>query len=127
MSGKTSWKDVHGETIVDFENSAFEQNVLDYLVALAKKNGLNLSEDELLYSPVTIGFLSSGYYDPGVYSGPWEDSYPEEGDDERIMESVSISIECRDEYKEIHVEDKKIAEIIFTHYFEDVEAVELED
>jgi hypothetical protein len=122
MGKSYSWNNVYGEITVDFENSSFEQNVLDYLVSLAKKNDLTVSEDGLLYSPVTIGFLSSGHYDPGKYYGPWEDSYPEEESDEREMESVSIWIDD----KEIDIGDKKIAEIIFSQHSEQIQEVELE-
>jgi len=119
---KNSWSNVYGEITVDFENSSFEQNVLDHLVSLAKKNDMVVSEDDLLYSPVTIGFLSTGYYDSGKYYGPWEDSYPEEESDEREMESVSIWIKD----KEVDIDDKAIAEIIFDHHSKQIQEVELE-
>ena len=32
-----------------------------------------------------INFLSTGYYDPGVRSGPPEKCYPPEGEDERVF------------------------------------------
>ena len=45
---------------------------------------------------LVIEFRSSGYYDPGVLSGPPEKCYPPEGDDEREMESVTLIHESGD-------------------------------
>jgi hypothetical protein len=39
---------------------------------------------------LVIDFTSTGYYDPGVRSGPVESCYPPEGDDERKVEAVYI-------------------------------------
>ncbi len=40
---------------------------------------------------VEVNFSSSGYYDPGVCSGPPERCYPPEGSDERTIDSVDIT------------------------------------
>ena len=37
---------------------------------------------------LTIHFLSSGYYDSGCTSGPPENCYPPEGEDERILDWI---------------------------------------
>lgn len=66
---------------------------------------------------MTIHFLSSGYYDPGVTWGPMEGSYPPEGEDERVLDRIEIDgIEL----------PKEIAEKIFEKYQEQVDAVEME-
>ena len=41
-------------------------------------------------SDLAIEFSSSGYYDPGVCSGPVERCYPPEGIDERTLDCVTL-------------------------------------
>jgi hypothetical protein len=41
---------------------------------------------------LVIHFRSSGYYDPGVISGPPERCYPPEGDDERTLDYAELEI-----------------------------------
>jgi hypothetical protein len=67
--------------------------------------------------PMVIEFLSSGYYDPGNNCGPMDGSYPPEGEDERVLDCITIDgIEL----------PKEIAEKLFDKYQEAVDAVEME-
>jgi hypothetical protein len=49
-----------------------------------------------IYGEITIGFLSSGYYDPGKINGLPENCYPPEGEDERLIDEVRINIGNRE-------------------------------
>lgn len=41
---------------------------------------------------IEIEFTSSGYYQPAKLIGPPENCYPEEGEDERQVDSITITI-----------------------------------
>jgi len=71
---------------------------------------------------LTIDARSSGYYDPGVLSGPPERCYPPEGDDERIVEGASIT--CGDRRIEL---SKEAAEKLFEMYETEIMECELPD
>ncbi|HUS38944.1 MAG TPA: hypothetical protein VMX74_05815 [Pirellulales bacterium] len=49
-----------------------------------KRTWNNVPGELLTEVNLVLPFLSSGYSDPGVLSGPPENCYPPEGDDERL-------------------------------------------
>ena len=81
------WNNVCDSISKEFEIK--EGKVFDlYGKEIPALNGIKLPE----YGEIIIGFSSSGYSDPGICSGPVERCYPPEGDEERTMEEVYISI-----------------------------------
>lgn len=118
---KRSWKNLEGTFAVEIQLLAnletgghhvqdidgFRELPADLVSYFVGTNDLEL----------VITFLSSGYYDPGIYSGPMDGSYPAEGDDERVLDSVVIGD------REL---PKDLAEKIFDLYQEEIDAVEIE-
>ena len=68
-----------------------------------------------------IDFLSSGSYDTGKISGPPEDCYPPESEDERTPETLTLKGGGR-----VVVLGGKVADAMFDHFKHRVEAVELD-
>jgi hypothetical protein len=61
-----------------------------------------------------VEFTSSGYYDPGVTSGPVDRCYPPEGDDEREIESMQLEgEELPSEVVDILQEEEAIFQAVF--------------
>ena len=56
---------------------------------MKKREWRNVSGELLTEVPLVLPFLSSGYSDPGVCSGPVERCYPPEGDDERLPDGCA--------------------------------------
>jgi len=74
----SSWKNVRGKLHTDISELSVEcQDLISGLV----------SEQDC---ELTIEFLASGYYTPAKISGPPENCYPEEFDEERIFDRASI-------------------------------------
>ena len=59
------------------------------LIRIAPDSSLGFDEKEICWIELEIEGTSSGYYDPGCISGPPENWYPEESDDERLITSVN--------------------------------------
>jgi len=69
---------------------------------------------------VIIHFRSKGYYDPGKTSGPPERCYPPEGDDERTLDHVEITLMLPNG-KEIKLRaTEKTAQALFDAYKEEI-------
>lgn len=62
--------------------------VAKYLINYYEANGNVLEEAEL-----DIKYSITGYYNPGKTSGPPEDCYPPEGDEERNVDSASLLLD----------------------------------
>lgn len=71
---------------------------------------------------VEIEFSSSGYFAPGKLSGPPENCYPDEGEDERTLESLTVT-----DGKNAVTLEGDVAEALFDHFYPEVEAVEVDD
>jgi hypothetical protein len=69
---------------------------------------------------IEVKFTSSGYEDEGVYSGPWEFSYPAEGSDEREMICVELYVNNQD----IDLTEEMQSEI-FELFYDEVKQKEL--
>lgn len=65
---------------------AFQQDILRQLRTITPEQLAGS------YLDITLDFESSGYRDPGVLSGPIEQSYPPEGDDERVVTGGTLDI-----------------------------------
>jgi len=114
-----SWKDVPGSLYVEILTAEWPKNITEEIAKVAKKNEI----DEIEGMEIEIVFLSSGYHDEGKYYGPWEDSYPEEYEDERTLEYADL---LADEQTRI-VLNKELAEQIFEYKYEEVKEVEISD
>ena len=80
---------------------------------------------------VEINFLSTGYYAPAKLYGPPEKCYPEEGDDERVLDDIVVSPAHENSMTGYNEKmGKKIpqpaADTIFDLYMDDITEVELE-
>jgi hypothetical protein len=71
---------------------------------------------------IDIAFLASGYYSRGRVSGPPEDCYPDEGEEERVRDG-GIKVTVGD--AEVVLEGKA-ADELFDHFSEEVDEVELD-
>jgi hypothetical protein len=71
---------------------------------------------------LTISFLSSGYYDPGVLHNAPEDCRPPTQDDERLMDKVELT----DSYRKQIDLSPSVQEELFEHFEHTVQDVELE-
>ena len=77
----------------------------------------NVRGQLVVYPEIVITFRSSGYRDPGVRGGAPENSYPPEGSDERVVEIVTV---------EGNAVDSELAQALFEHFADDINAVEIE-
>lgn len=121
---RREWRDVRGQ--FTREIGVCGTDVLDLLtdkpITVLAGSYPDLAEDELY--EIVIDFFSSGYYDSGsMYGGRDRLGWPPEGDDERVMESVSIFRAGNEEIKL----DKKVQEELFDLYFNDINEVELDE
>lgn len=69
----------NGNTAFDFEIERFYNEkglIVDEL----------FSQDNLTCKLITLQVDGSSYFEPGIYYGPWEDSYPDQG--ETLIESI---------------------------------------
>jgi hypothetical protein len=120
MGKSYRWADVAGQFVTELYArdgelyDAYSDKNLDVQIEAALEHGESYE--------LTIEFRSSGYYDPGVLSGPPEKCYPPEGDDDREMEGVALSAENNKEVELTHAEQEEMFEI----YRGGIEDVELE-
>ena len=68
-----------GSTKLDFEIERFKDKESGELLIDDKSDQ---EEFECEYQLITLKVEGSSYFQPGKYTGPWEDSYPDEGDTE---------------------------------------------
>ena len=71
---------------------------------------------------LVIEFESDGYYDAGRVSGPPEDCYPPEGDDERTLSEAYLSISPKEQI-ELPVE---VQQELFDYFYEEIKEVEID-
>jgi hypothetical protein len=84
------------------------------------------SEDEETFEFV-VSFTSSGYYDPGRVSGPPEDCYPPEGDDEREMSGVKVVwMGISGESRKLDLSESE-AQDVFDHFITEIGEVEIDE
>ena len=118
-----SWADVAGQFVTELYArdgdlyDAYSDKKMDVLIEDLMGNVKDGDSYEL-----TIDFRSSGYYDPGVLSGPPEKCYPPGGAEDREMEVMTLSTGNNKEVKLRHDEMREMFEI----YRDGVEDVELE-
>jgi len=86
------WSHVKGSTYVTIDWDELEDELKLLLIDAVCETG-HIEFDpkkELDEAELGLFFLSSGYDDPGKYSGPPEDCYPACSDEERVMDSVEL-------------------------------------
>jgi len=108
-----SWKNVGIIVYLDNEVEVLGQELVDKLIKFAEESGNKRWCEDW---PIILNVKSSGYYDEGKYTGPWEDSYPEEGDDEREFVSMTFDM-CDGKGTEIEVPNA-LGEEVFEKVFE---------
>ena len=81
---KSKWAGVKGSCSIDAD-------ALGEKARFAVAPYRSVDHDGQRFDEVQIHFTSSGYYDPGKYSGWPENCYPEEQSDERLLESAEIT------------------------------------
>lgn len=74
---------------------------------------------------LVIEFESEGYYDPGRLTGPPEDSYPPEGEEERTLVSAYVHSGVRPDT--VVNLDKHVSKQIFDDLYEKIMEVELRE
>jgi len=79
-------------------------------------------EDEFYEVTLEIDFESSGYHDPGVYTALPENCYPEEHDEERSLEKMTLYT-CN--HGEGIVVNEELAERLFDKYYDEVMEVDI--
>ena len=85
-NGKCRWAGIEGTTYVDVDAMGDKARMAVALLRAADPEARACEQLE-------VNFESSGYYDPGKYSGPPENCYPEEGDDERQVTDVTLLLD----------------------------------
>jgi len=85
-NGKCRWAGIEGTTYVDVDAMGDKARMAVALLRAADPEARACEQ-------VEVHFESSGYYDPGKYSGPPENCYPEEGDDERQVTDVTLLLD----------------------------------
>jgi hypothetical protein len=128
----SSWTNVPGTATVDFSwEDMFDEEAenpvelqLLLLEAVLKKYGDVKIDPEKEFSDaqLEIEFTSTGYCDPGKLSGPPEDCYPPEGDDERSLVTIELSTTSYSVIIEGDLADK-----LFAKYASDVDDVEIDE
>lgn len=68
-----------------------------------------------------VNYLSSGYYLEGVYTGPWEKSYPTEYSEEKTIDHVQLFYHDGEKEVEIEVE-RDLQVLLFEDFAEFVDA-----
>jgi hypothetical protein len=133
MYGKTKWSRVSGTFSVelfyyDGKEPVWERQTWDNqnkkYTYVDTEFPMNLrqfySGDDVI--ELVIEFESDGYYDPGRVSGAPEDCYPPEGDDERTLSEVYLSISPKERI-ELPVE---VQQELFDYLYEEIEEVEID-
>lgn len=82
-------------TRIEFENEVILSPELTAKIAAQIGDAVPDEEDKL-YLEFGFEFDFSGYYDPGVCSGPVEHCYPPESDDERLITGVVVAFMDQD-------------------------------
>lgn len=120
MYRKRKWNRVPGDTQIsvywaDDGGWLYEHND-NPLPKLVQQELRNVPHDSDVV--FTIKWLSTGYYDPGISSGPIEKSYPPEGDDERILDGPVVV--------DIDTKTAKLSNEASMALFDDVEDIVME-
>lgn len=92
--GGSRWSNVKGTAytaLIKYDGiwtpeGKFPPDLAMLLSELAKQHSPTADECHIV-----IGFVSSGYYDPGRTTGPVDGSYPPEGEDNREITSIEIN------------------------------------
>ena len=94
MKAVKEWKNVPGVAFVEVDKVDGEYVTVDGdpLPGRIKKivGEIMKTHPDVDLMVLNINFLSSGYNDPGVLTGPVETCYPPEYDDERLVDSVDL-------------------------------------
>lgn len=134
MYGKTTWKNVHLDFSVELSRDTDTER--DFGIAtwddLTYGKELPASVLELIDRSVPsdlecleLGFnvQSSGYYTPGKISDLPEDSYPPEGEEERIVSRVYLSLADRPNVSL----SKRLVDLLASLYADQIAEIELPD
>jgi len=113
-----SWQNHPASLYVEIDTD-WPKDILSAISKVAKDNGVT---KEIEGMEIKINFLSTGYYDEGKYTGPWEDCYPEEKEDERTPECAILYINTIDNIEL----DKALGELIFDLNEDEIAEIELE-
>lgn len=116
-------KPVEPETWIDGMECQLPQILVDEIKTLFPEQ----YKIEQAWFEVVIEFESSGYYEPAKIHGLPENCYPEEGDDERIVERVMIYPELENGYdKKGKVASKAVQDELEGLYQEEINDEELD-
>lgn len=117
---EVEWYELEDEDEVEPEKN-IQLRLVNFAIEKTGNPNINVDE-EFEFIEFDINFVSSGYYDPGRISGPPEDCYPPEEEDEREMTSVSVTTKTM---KEAEL-DEELAWMIFDKYIDKVMEVDID-
>ena len=103
---KHSWKNIPHNYSILFTD---EEIVNTSLPEEAKAFLLNLAHQSDNSVEICFSYTSSGYYDSGKISGPPESCYPPEGEEELLLDRITI---------DHNVIEPKIADTLFEYYYD---------
>ena len=83
-NGKEKWSGVEGQVSLEADTLNDRSRAAIALLRSA-------DPDERQFDELEVNFESSGYSDPGRYDGAWENCYPAEYEDERIVTDVFLT------------------------------------
>ena len=133
---KNSWSNVSGELAIELYandgeavDTIFDASDDKPVPAITPDMVPKIQEDSY---DLVIDFVSSGYYDSGRTSGPPENCYPPEGDEERVpARAYLIHYTAGDELGAITKEEIELSSekmnALFNHFEDKINEVELEE
>ena len=131
---KNSWSNVSGELAIelyandgDAVDTIFDASDDKPVPAITPDMVPKIQEDSY---DLVIDFVSSGYYDSGRTSGPPENCYPPEGDEDRELVAAYlnhyVTIDGTMVTTRIELSPEKMSEL-FNHFEDKINEVELEE
>jgi hypothetical protein len=128
---RKSWSNVAGTFHVEKKGIPSDMPLLAKLIM----ENADLPSTELLEIveyDITIGFLSTGTFEPAYYGREWGDASPEYSDEEREYDGIEVLTWHHEDGKVVDImlcdqDHPDVIEEIWNHYEDDIYKVELDD